>query len=126
MPADAKGPTPQKVPKPPSPHGGHITKAEFDARKAADLKSIERAVADFAYPLKTVEDLERHVEQLKRPFYFRGARIDAAAFISKLPAKAFPIQSAEHFASVIAPHLQSVESFAKPKAGLPTSSRPHR
>ena len=126
MPEESPASTPQKVHKPPTPHGGHITKAEFDAKKAADLQSIERAVADFTYPIQRVEDLHTHVEQLKRPFYFRGARIDSATFIGKLPSSNFPIQSAAHFASLIAPYLQTTESFAKPKATLPVSSSPQR
>jgi hypothetical protein len=111
----------QKVRRVPAPHGGNLSREEFEARKSVDLLSIEGFLSDFHYPIKNRQQLLNHIRDAG-PFYFRGRRIEAGDIIGRLPDDIFPIKSAHDFTRHLEPHLKDLSTGGK-KA--PAQLTPH-
>ena len=114
-------PKKQKVRRVPAPHGGNLSKEEFEARKSVDLLSVESKLAEFRYPIENRHQLLTHIGDAAGPFYFRGQRIDTAQFIDKLPDSIFPLKSASSFARHLEPHLKNAAAVKK----APLTPTPH-
>ena len=113
--------TKQKVRRVPAPHGGNLSKEQFEARKSVDLLSVEGKLSEFRYPIENRQKLLTHIRDAG-PFYFRGQRIVVSQFIEQLPDSIFPLKSANSFARQHEPHLKNL-AVAVTKA--PLSRTPH-
>jgi hypothetical protein len=115
----------QKVRRVPAPHGGNLTKDQFEARKTAELASVEGSLSEFRYPIENRDQLHTAISKTSAPLYFRGRRIDAKQLIGQLPDSIFPLKSANHFARQLEPHLKNLAVAVKmaPLRHPPRSSK---
>jgi hypothetical protein len=109
----------------PAPHGGNLSKEQFEARKSADLLSTESFLSKFRYPIENRKQLLTHIRDAGGPFYFRGLRIDPNRAIEQLPDGIFPLKSANDFARQLQPHLKNLAGAVRkaPLRQLPLSSK---
>jgi len=115
----------QRVRRVPEPHGGNLSKDQFEARKSADLHSTESFLSKFRYPIENRHQLLTHIRDAGAPFYFRGLRIDPNQAIGQLPDSIFPLKSADNFARHLQPHLKSLAGAVRktPLRQLPPNAK---